>query len=56
MKPVSDGAAFNRFLCLSQLHYIIASNTWSNTLNREILCGAQKEDSRVQTVVLIVGL
>lgn len=27
----SDGAAFNRLLCLSQLCYIIASNTWPNT-------------------------
>lgn len=32
VKPVSDGAAFNRFLCLSQLWYVMASNTWANTL------------------------
>lgn len=35
-KLVSDGAAFNRLLCLSQLCYVMASNTWANTL--EMLC------------------
>lgn len=33
---MSDGAAFNRLLCLSQLCYVMASNTWANTL--EMLC------------------
>lgn len=31
-KLVSDGAAFNSLLCLSQLCYVMASNTWANTL------------------------
>lgn len=35
VKPVSDGAAFNRLLCLSQLCYIMASNTWANTVLRK---------------------
>lgn len=46
MKPVSDGAAFNHLLCLSQLRYIMASNTWSNTLNRKMLCGPQEKGSQ----------
>lgn len=55
MKPMSDGAAFNRLLCLSQLCYIMASNTCSNTLHRKTLCGAEK-GFKVKTGVLIVGL
>lgn len=54
MKPVSDGAAFNRLLCLSQLCYIMASNTWANIVLQEMLCALEKE-SKVKTGLLIVG-
>lgn len=42
MKPVSDGVAFNRLLCLSQLCYIIASNVWTNTPHGKMWYGAEK--------------
>lgn len=51
MKPVSDGAAFNRLLCLSQLCYIMASNTWANTLE---MLRAPGTAPKVKMGVLIV--
>lgn len=42
MKPVSDGVAFNRLLCFSQLCYIIASNVWMNTSHGKMWYGAEK--------------
>lgn len=56
MKPVSDGAAFNRLLCLSQLCYVMASNTWANTLEMprapKVKTGVQLCDSRQPTYQL----
>lgn len=54
MKPVSDGAAFNRLLCLSQLCYIMASNTWANTVLWKRRARWRK-GSKVKTGVLMVG-
>lgn len=45
MEAVSDGAAFNRLLCLSQLCHIIASNTWANTAPQILrACGRWKQE------------
>lgn len=35
VKPMNDGAAFILLLCLSQLCYIMASNTWANSVLRK---------------------
>ena len=35
VEPVSDGVAFNRRLCLSQLYYIMVPITWANAVLRK---------------------